>query len=394
LPVLPEIVEAVGDPVHVLLDRGHHVGEHRGAAGPGDRKEVREAVNRETEKGDRAVGPFLVKGEPGSPLRVDGEERSRHRVETCRKDDGVELVGLAVLQLQALRSDLRDRVLAHIHEADVGAVEGREVIRVDAEALAPEELMGDQSLGHLRIVDDLADLSGDELRRRIVGCLVDQQVVVGVEERDASAFPRGLVDTVSLLWTDVLRAGASALEITECSEEGVPVALPKAGVVGLDALLYLGRKGLVLGRNRVVCRALEDEELLGLFGDEWDRLDCGRARANDADALAPEGRALLRPVAGVVGVAPVGIESLEVGGVATRQAAGGHDTERSRVFPSVVGTNRPAIRLFVEAGQLDAGVELDVAAELETVCHVVDVGEDLGLGREPFAPFPLLLELL
>src|SRR5437867_12241556 len=34
--------DALGDPVHVLLDRHDHVAEHRGAAGSGDREEVRE----------------------------------------------------------------------------------------------------------------------------------------------------------------------------------------------------------------------------------------------------------------------------------------------------------------------------------------------------------------
>ena len=39
-------------------------------------------------------------------------------------------------------------------------------------------------------------------------------------------------------------------------------------------------------------------------------------------------------------------------------------------------------------------IELDVAAQIEPVGHVVEVGEDLGLAGVALAPLPLLLEFV
>ena len=47
--VLAQVGEAVGDPVHVLLDGHDHVAEHRRAARAGDGEEVREAGDGEAE---------------------------------------------------------------------------------------------------------------------------------------------------------------------------------------------------------------------------------------------------------------------------------------------------------------------------------------------------------
>ena len=52
------IVDAVGDPIDVLLDRRQHVGDHRRAARPGDREQIGETGQRQAEIGARAVLPF------------------------------------------------------------------------------------------------------------------------------------------------------------------------------------------------------------------------------------------------------------------------------------------------------------------------------------------------
>ena len=57
---------------------------------------------------------------------------------------------------------------------------------------------------------------------------------------------------------------------------------------------------------------------------------------------------------------------------------------------SVVIRQRPEVSSKAAAV---TGVELDVAPEVEAVGDMVDVPEDLGLGRIPLAPVPFLLEL-
>ena len=71
-------------------------------------------------------------------------------------------------------------------------------------------------------------------------------------------------------------------------------------ILGLDLTLVLGIQERIAGRYSVVRRALEDEEVLRLLGDERDRLNCRRAGADDADALAGEVDLLMRPATGVI----------------------------------------------------------------------------------------------
>ena len=106
-----QVVEAVDDPVDVLLDRHDHVGQHRRASGPGEGEEVRETDGRETEVGRRTVGPLLPEGDPVPSGDVDADERTRHGVESSGVDDGVEPEGL-VQCVDPRLGDRGDGVLA------------------------------------------------------------------------------------------------------------------------------------------------------------------------------------------------------------------------------------------------------------------------------------------
>ena len=81
--------------------------------------------------------------------------------------------------------------------------------------------------------------------------------------------------------------------------DGVTRPLAHLRVAGLVGRLGIGIHRSVLRRNAVVGRALEDDELIGLPGDLRDRLDAGRAGADDGDPLAGEVDALVRPLTGV-----------------------------------------------------------------------------------------------
>ena len=59
----------------------------------------------------------------------------------------------------------------------------------------------------------------------------------------------------------------------------------------------------------------------------------------------------------------------------------------------LIGLDLPEVAVVLEHRRRDAGVELDVAAEVETVGDVLEVGEDLGLLGELAAPTPLLEQL-
>ena len=166
--VLAEVYEGVGDPVDVLLDRHHHVRQHRRAAGPGDHEQVREPRRHQAEVGDRPVGPLLLQRQTVAAGDVDADDRAGHRVEAGGEHDRVELEGLAG-RVDAGLGDRRDRVLAQVDQANVGEVVGLVVVGVETGPLGADVVVGRaQRLGDLGVVHDRADLVVDEVAQRVV----------------------------------------------------------------------------------------------------------------------------------------------------------------------------------------------------------------------------------
>ena len=115
-----------------------------------------------------------------------------------------------------------------------------------------------------------------------------------------------------------------------------------------------------------------------------DRLDAGRAGADDADPLAGEVDALVRPAAPVwYHLALEGVQARDVGDVGRRQAAGRHDagTRPTIASPSSVRTVQRPVALVEVARAVTRVLERDVAAQVEPVGDVVEVAQDLRLGR-------------
>ena len=88
------------------------------------------------------------------------------------------------------------------------------------------------------------------------------------------------------------------------------------------------------------------------------------------------------------------LDARDLGQLRMRQAPRRHDVVLRRDRLALRGGDRPAARGVVPHRLVDAGLELDVLAEVEAVGHVVRVLQDLGLRRVPLAPGPFLLELL
>ena len=89
--VAPDVRDALRHPLHVLLDRRHHVGEHRGAQRPRDREEVREAGDREPKERPRPELPFALQHHAGFASDVDAGKGAGDGVEPGRKNDRVHL---------------------------------------------------------------------------------------------------------------------------------------------------------------------------------------------------------------------------------------------------------------------------------------------------------------
>ena len=74
-------------PIHVLLDRHHHVGQHRGAAGPGEDEQVGEPGAATPEERPRAGRPVLPEGSsrPDRRSRASVARRSSRRTRWRRR---------------------------------------------------------------------------------------------------------------------------------------------------------------------------------------------------------------------------------------------------------------------------------------------------------------------
>src|SRR5262249_45004102 len=152
--------------------------------------------------------------------------------------------------------------------------------------------------------------------------------------------------------------------------------LAELRVVLLHPLLDVAVERRIVGRDAVVRRALEHVQVPRLPGDDRDRLNGRGAGADDADALASEVHALVRPAAGVIPGALEVLEPGELRHLRAGQTAGGHDAEARGEAIAAVGLDRPAPRGLLEDRGGHARRALDVAAKVEAIGHVVDVRQD------------------
>ena len=133
--------------------------------------------------------------------------------------------------------------------------------------------------------------------------------------------------------------------------------------------------------------------LLGLPGDQGDRLDARGAGSDHGDTSAGEVDAVVGPATGEVDVTAEPVHPGDVRRLRHGQAAAGHDVPAAGDGLAGVGGHRPPVTPVVPVGGGDAGTEHDVATEVVAVGHVPQIGQDLRLGRVLLGPGPLGLEL-
>ena len=147
-------------------------------------------------------------------------------------------------------------------------------------------------------------------------------------------------------------------------------------------------------RHRIVRCALEHRQVLGLLRNDRDRLDRGRPRADDADALPGEIHALMRPARGAVDRA---LERLEPGEGHIRR--NGETPCREDQMPAahgraIIRRHIPNLRRVIPVRRGHPRVEPDVALQVEPLGHMLGIFQQLRLRRIPLGPAPFLLQLL
>ena len=165
----------------------------------------------------------------------------------------------------------------------LSAIERLEIAGIDAEPLAADHRARAERLRGFRILHQLADARAQEIRRRLVRLAVDQQVV----ERPGVAEPAAVIALAKGAFA-LLVADRQRREIGGGAEQTVAPGLGERAqrrILVLDGLLFTRVERRVARRHGETRRALKHIEMLGLRGDDRDRLHGGRAGADDADAL-------------------------------------------------------------------------------------------------------------
>ncbi len=101
----------------------------------------------------------------------------------------------------------------------------------------------------------------------------------------------------------------------------------------------------------------------------------------------------MRPAAGVPAGSGEGVGARNVAVLGDGEAARGHDAEARDHRLAAVGGHGPAPAVLVIDGGCHPRLQLDVGAQVKTVGHMVEVGEQLGLGGVALGPRPRGVEL-
>ena len=273
-----------------------------------------------------------------------------------------------------------DRRLLEIDERDVRVVVRLVVAGHERRPLLGEAvILRDQLLRGLGILDDAADLLGDELAPlgvrgcdrtagRCSGCVsFEKPGLLHIFSKNAR---RSLVR--------VVEGGAIVRGVEEPAHRRVQ-RLAHRLEVGPELRLLLGRDRRVVERRAPVGGALVHGQRGNLVGDRRDQLDAARSGADDGDALAREVDGRRRPQSRVVLTHRGSRRARHVGEVRHREHAGRGDEEPRAELGAVAERDGPRARRLVVLRRRDRRVEADVAAEVEPVDHVVEVALDLRL---------------
>ena len=138
------------------------------------------------------------------------------------------------------------------------------------------------------VLDGRADFLADQLGEQRVALDVDGLVgpKLGQDVDEIAGGPR-LLEALAALGIAQLPADRRLLRPRHTCQRPAGL-LAVAGAVGFQQGEAIRRRGTIVGGQGKVRRALENGQMRRLLGDQRDRLDPGRSRADDSDALAGE----------------------------------------------------------------------------------------------------------
>jgi len=98
----------------------------------------------------------------------------------------------------------------------------------------------------------------------------------------------------------------------------------------------------------------------------------------------------VRPLAGVISVAPEILQSGNFGHIGGGKAADGRDEKLCHEYFALLGAHAPAVRRLIVVRGRHTAVELNVVLQVELVGDEVQISQDLSLAGIALGPFPFL----
>ena len=334
---------------------------------------------------------MLLDGLAAHAPDIDALDGAGHRVESSGQHHGIEIEA-GVLRLDAGGGEILKRISAQIDQRDVVAIVRRVIAGIDARPLGAERvILGREQFGDLGILHLFADLGGDEIGDDLVGFGINALIGKAAEQPEPAPSPAPFQFGLDLFRWRVDGDHVFAGLVPESAHCGAAAGAISAGVLQPFLEIIVWNRAIV-GRHRIIGRALEHGEVRGGFGDDRDRLDGRRSSADDADALSAEIHALMRPARGAIDGALIILDAGEgdIGGHG--QAAGGHHHKAGRDHLAAVERDVPAIGLGIPVGGGHAGVEADVGFQVKTFGDMVCIGQQFGLRRIALRPAPFLFK--
>ena len=251
----------------------------------------------------------------------------------------------------------------------------------------------DQLLGNCRVLHPLADFARDEITDQRIGLGVGQDIAV-IRLPDAKArfgvalFPKGF----AFFWSDF--KNAARIGIVDIAARRGAQQREKRRIIALDLALFFFRDWAVMQRRAPIGRTLKNRERSNLRRNGLDHLHTGRTRANHRHALAGEAHGFMWPAIGMEGLAGKAFNARDARQRISGKRAKRGDQEAAVMLRARIKGDCPALCGFIEMRADDAAIELDMAAQIEPVCHVLQIAECFGLRREMLAPAPFLQQLI
>ena len=294
----------------------------------------------DAEIGSRAVAPLLRELLPIAAAHAKARQWAGQCIEAGCEDDDVQRM-CPVPRADAAGHDLFQRRFTEIDEFNVIAIEGFEIFVVQRQPLGGYRITARHQLARdFRVLDHAADFFAHKVSGQIVGLLVEQQVAVAAEHPlEAAYLPSGLELLVAQF-----RIGLQRFRVLPVV--GLADARPAAEFadlldIALELADALWRQRRIARGDAETRRALEDGQMLGLLGDDRDRLDARGSGADHAHSLAGEINACVWPQPGVIPSAHKSIQTRNTGHLRRREAAHRGDQILGPHAFTLLGLDRP-----------------------------------------------------